>query len=498
MWLQIPKTNNCASGILTFCMRGLKSFSSIPGPKTLPVIGTLYQYLPIVGDYKFTELHHNGLKKYQKYGPVVKEEIVPGVTILWLFDPQDIDMMYLCEGKCPQRRSHLALEKIRLDRPNVYNTGGLLPTNGSDWLRIRKAFQKGISAPRAVKTFLGGSDEIINEWLERVEVVRKKPTVDYLPELSRLFLELTGYAVLDLRLKTFSIEQLNKYSRSTKLINATYKANSCILKLDNGPQLWRKFNTPMYRRLKRSQLYMEEVAIDLLSLKMSTFSDNDTNQHLTLLQQYFACPDVDIKDIIGMVCDFLLAGIDTTSYTTSFLLYQLGKSPSVQLALFEEVIKLLPEKQSPVTEEVLNQAKYAKATLKELFRLRPISVGVGRVLNNSAVFSEYEVPKDTVVVSQNQVSCRLEKYFPCPHEFKPERWLKNHPLYEKKHPFLVLPFGHGPRSCIARHLSEQNILVLLLKLVRRYKIEWTGSILDSKSLLINAPDGPISLRLDAR
>lgn len=72
----------------------------------------------------------------------------------------------------------------------------------------------------------------------------------------------------------------------------------------------------------------------------------------------------------------------------------MGKSPSVQLALFEEAIKLLPEKQSPITEEVLNQAHYAKATLKELFRLRPISVGVGRVLDKSAVFSDYEVPQD--------------------------------------------------------------------------------------------------------
>lgn len=36
--------------------------------------------------------------------------------------------MFRCEGKYPQRRSHLALEKYRLDRPNVYNTGGLLPT----------------------------------------------------------------------------------------------------------------------------------------------------------------------------------------------------------------------------------------------------------------------------------------------------------------------------------------------------------------------------------
>lgn len=125
-----------------------KKFEEIPGPVSLPIFGTLYQYLPflgkkriielftflklilkvLTGSYKFDKLHLNGFKKYQKYGPIVKEQIVPNVNIVWLFKPEDIEIMFRMEGKYPQRRSHLALEKYRLDKPNVYNTGGLLPT----------------------------------------------------------------------------------------------------------------------------------------------------------------------------------------------------------------------------------------------------------------------------------------------------------------------------------------------------------------------------------
>lgn len=47
---------------------------------------------------------------------------------MWLFKPEDIEIMFRCEGKYPRRRSHLALEKYRLDRKGIYNTGGLLPT----------------------------------------------------------------------------------------------------------------------------------------------------------------------------------------------------------------------------------------------------------------------------------------------------------------------------------------------------------------------------------
>lgn len=105
-----------------------KKFEEIPGPKSLPLVGTLYQYLPVFGRYKFDRLSHNGLAKFRRYGPIVREEIVPGVNVLWIFKPEDIEILYRNEGKYPERRSHLALQKYRLSKPKVYNTGGLLPT----------------------------------------------------------------------------------------------------------------------------------------------------------------------------------------------------------------------------------------------------------------------------------------------------------------------------------------------------------------------------------
>lgn len=67
-----------------------------------------------------------------------------------------------------------------------------------------------------------------------------------------------GKATMDIRFYSFSQQERKKYSRSSKLMKAALVTNSCILKLDNGPQLWRKFETPLYRTLKKSQEYMEE------------------------------------------------------------------------------------------------------------------------------------------------------------------------------------------------------------------------------------------------
>ena len=73
---------------------------------------------------------------------VVKEKVLGGLTIVWLFHPDDIKTLFENEGKYPSRRSHLALEKYRKEKPEFYNNGGLLPTNGYEWARMRKAAQK--------------------------------------------------------------------------------------------------------------------------------------------------------------------------------------------------------------------------------------------------------------------------------------------------------------------------------------------------------------------
>lgn len=127
------------------------------------------------------------------------------------------------------------------------------------------------------------------------------------------------------------------------------------------------------------------------------------------------------------------------------------------------------------------------------------------------------------------VSCRLEKYFSDPEKFIPERWLKNNNISKDTiNPYLVLPFGHGMRACIARRVAEQNILLFIIrvskydrfyytiiffffyyylfiyfilqKLIRNYKIKWNGNNgqLNVLPLLINKPDQPIQIIFQKR
>ncbi|KAK7864147.1 hypothetical protein R5R35_007662 [Gryllus longicercus] len=488
-------TNNVANEeVISKPLQSARPFKEIPGPTSFPLIGTLLNYLPVLGKYDFDRLHRNGMLKLQEFGPLVREEIVPGTNIVWVFTPQDIETVFRCEGRYPFRRSHLAVDKYRKDRPDLYNSGGLLPTNGDKWYELRSTFQKALSRPQNIRLYVQGSDHILQQFMDVIKSRGNLSTEDFVPYLSHVFLELVGLVAFDAELEGLTEAGLQPDSLASQLIDAAETANGCIVALDNSLQLWRWIETPLYKKLKRSHEIMERVAVTLVNRKKSLIESQrlTENKQPSLLEIYLSDPKISVKDIVGMAVDMILAGMDTTSFSSSFALYHLATNPNCQKALQQECRELLPTRESPVTLEVLDKAQYTRAVIKESLRLNPVSVGVGRILPEDVILSGYHVPKGTNIVTQNQVACRLSEHFPNPNSFIPERWIKSSSLFQKPHPFLLLPFGHGPRSCIARRLAEQNMHMLFLKIFRNYDVKWCGGTLDCRSLP-NKPDQPLLL-----
>ena len=109
----------------------------------------------------------------------------------------------------------------------------------------------------------------------------------------------------------------------------------------------------------------------------------------SLVNAYENSADLDGRDLVTLISDFLLAGVDTSANTMTFLLYELSRSQEVQ----ENLNKATGDQNSILNQDILNQFKWGKAIIKETLRLHPVSVGVGRYLAHSAVFSGYHVPE---------------------------------------------------------------------------------------------------------
>ena len=101
------------------------SFDEIPGPRGLPLIGNVWRYLPVIGEFQLEKLDDIGRILNARFGPIVREHVFGNLNIVHLFDPVDMEVMFRNEGRYPERRSHRALGKYRTDRKDLYSSGGI-------------------------------------------------------------------------------------------------------------------------------------------------------------------------------------------------------------------------------------------------------------------------------------------------------------------------------------------------------------------------------------
>lgn len=84
----------------------------------------------------------------------------------------------------------------------------------------------------------------------------------------------------------------------------------------------------------------------------------------------------------------------------------------------------------------------------ETLRKHPTSPFLNRVCLEECDFPEinYRVPKGMRIIIPASGIMKNPRYFPNPETFDPERFSSEN--IESRSPYVFLPFGQGPRSCI--------------------------------------------------
>lgn len=92
----------------------------------------------------------------------------------------------------------------------------------------------------------------------------------------------------------------------------------------------------------------------------------------------------------------------------------------------------------------------------------------------------------------NIVVMREDQHFSDGNQFLPERWLQpSHPeacaAKKASNPFVYLPFGFGPRSCVGKRLAVMEINVVLKRILEKYHVEYQYGELEYRHGFIISP-----------
>ncbi|KAL6425687.1 hypothetical protein ACFW04_009649 [Cataglyphis niger] len=184
---------------------------------------------------------------------------------------------------------------------------------------------------------------------------------------------------------------------------------------------------------------------------------------------------LDLDDMIAQAFVFFFGGFDTSSTTMSFIAHEIAANPDVQIKLRQEIDKVLVESNGEITCETINQLEYLDLVINEALRLYPPFAFLERICDK-----DYELPpalpgEKPFTMKKGMTFWipvfaiqRDARYYDDPEKFRPERFVDNK-MYHNS--FCYMPFGLGPRVCIANRFALLEMKVLLFHLLARYELK---------------------------
>ena len=181
------------------------------------------------------------------------------------------------------------------------------------------------------------------------------------------------------------------------------------------------------------------------------------------------------EELVDQVCFLFLAGHETSASALGMAVYLLGCFPEVQQRLRAEVLQVLGSRAGaldrPLGFEDLRQLSYGAAIFSETLRLYPPVSFFMREAQGDTELAGSRCPMRALVALSPWVIQRHEQHWSEPNAFRPERFLSDANADDRRWARdAFLPYGLGPRKCPGAAFAQQEALLVLAELVRRFEV----------------------------
>ncbi|XP_041056069.1 cytochrome P450 [Carcharodon carcharias] len=467
----------------------LKTIRDLPG---LGLFSNFCWYFMKGYNWKTHELQ---ILQKKMFGPIWKAKFGP-LTVINVASADLIEQVLRQEGKYPLRAYMPHWRAYRELRGQAY---GPLCEYGENWKRLRTILNPKMMKPKEVSSYSPAINEVVTDFVKKIRWMRENQgggvmVNDVSSELYKFAFEAICNVLFETRMGCLKNEIPEETQKFIEAVFEMFRLSAILSFFPTAvmPFLsqWKQFVAAW-----DSLFYITEKLVNKKIREIHESIEKGCSvegQYLTFLLTSTKMTPV---DIYGSLCELLLAAVDTTSNTTSWILYNLAREPSIQQDLYEEVTSVCPGDQIPGVEDFASMP-LLKAVVKETLRMYPVVSSNARVTEEKeVVVGEYILPKNSLFHLCHYAVSQDDNEFTQPSSFKPHRWLRSEGE-KQHHPFASIPFGFGTRTCLGKRVAELEMYSVTLQLIKLFEIrpDPSGNVVKPKTRTLLFPGSPINLQ----
>ncbi|CAG2173803.1 unnamed protein product [Oppiella nova] len=175
------------------------------------------------------------------------------------------------------------------------------------------------------------------------------------------------------------------------------------------------------------------------------------------------------NEIIAQSLQFILAGYSSIQEVLAYTSYHLALNPGAQQRLYDEIIGAMDSYTENIPYDRLARLPYLDAVLSETLRQHLPALPLARIAS-----TDYKLGETGVTIKAGQqveipayVIHHSPQFYPDPFKYDPDRFMPQNK--SKLVPYTYLPFGAGPRNCVATRFALLIDKVCIAHVVRRFR-----------------------------
>ncbi|CAJ1938007.1 unnamed protein product [Sphenostylis stenocarpa] len=406
-----------------------------PGPKGLPILGSLHK----LGANPHRDLHQLA----QKYGPIMYLRLgfVPAVVVS---SPQAAELFLKTHDLVfASRPPHEAAKYISWEQRNLS-----FAEYGSYWRNVRKMCTLELLSQTKINSFRSMREEEVDLLVKLLrEAANDGDAVDLSAKVSTLSADMACRMVLG---KKYMDRDLNEKGFKAVMQEGMHLAATPNIG-DYIPYVGALDLQGLTKRMKVVAKIFDDFFEKIIDEHMQSGKErNKTKDFVDVMLGFVGTEESEYRierpHIKAILLDMLAGSMDTSATAIEWTLSELLKNPRVMKKLQMELETVVGMKRK-VEESDLEKLEYLDMVIKESMRLHPVApLLIPHQSTEDCMVGDFFIPKKSRVIVNAWAIMRDPSAWREAEKFWPERF-EGSSIDVRGREFQLIPFGSGRRGC---------------------------------------------------